>query len=76
MPKGKCKKFTLTWSGPFIITGIFNEVDYQLKPASGKGRRKMGHRNNLKRYIDLGLEVLDMSVQKEKDENREGVPIC
>ena len=75
-PKGKCKKFTLRWKGPYIVENIFNNLDYILKPLKKRGKKITAHRNNLKKYIDLGLSYEDKNSpediknKKEREESQ------
>ena len=70
-PKGKCKKFTLRWKGPYTVEKIFNNVDYILKPFKKRGKKITAHRNNLKKYIDLGLYIEFNNSPEEKKEGEE-----
>ena len=46
--KETCAKFSRRWVGPFIITNVFNSINYEIKPTSG-GRKKVVHQSKLKK---------------------------
>ena len=44
----KSRKFHKEWTGPYVIIRRLGRVNYHIKPAEGKGRTKVVHRNRLK----------------------------
>ena len=66
---GMSKKLKESWHGPYEVVGVMNRVDYKVKV--GKGRSKILHINNLKRYHPRGEEVLRLAVVAEDWEGDE-----
>lgn len=52
--KGKSKKLTAKWKGPYTIIRVISELDYQLKPDKGR-KLVIVHRNLLKRCYSMPM---------------------
>ena len=68
---GMTKKLREAWHGPYPVMKALNRVDYRVK--LGKGRSKVLHINNLKRYYPRGEEVLRLTVIAEDVEEEDGI---
>ena len=68
---GMSKKLKESWHGPYEVVGCMNRVDYKVK--IGKGRSKILHINNLKKFHPRGEEVLRLAVVAEDWENDEEI---
>ena len=60
---GMTKKLKESWHGPYEVVKAMNRVDYKVKLR--KGRSKVLHINNLKKYHPRGEEVLRLAVVAE-----------
>ncbi|RNA33851.1 Transposon Ty3-G Gag-Pol poly [Brachionus plicatilis] len=49
--KGQCKKFTFSWTGPYVVESVFNNVNYKMRSLNSKRKRLIVHRNRLKRHF-------------------------
>ncbi len=57
--KGVNKKLQPRWKGPYVITGVINELNYYIKHINTK-RTTLVHRNRLtKCHARIGDEVID-----------------
>ena len=68
---GMCAKLTESWHGPYVVEEKKSKVDYKVKV--GRGRSKVLHVNNLKRYYPRGEEVLRLALVAEDFEEDEAV---
>ena len=68
---GMCKKLREAWHGPYEVVEAMNRVDYKVK--LGRGRNKILHINNLKKYYPRGEEVLRLAVVAEDWEEDEAI---
>ena len=68
---GMSRKLKESWHGPYEVVGCMNRVDYKVKV--GKGRSKILHINNLKRFHPRGEEVLRLAVVAEDWEGDEDI---
>ena len=66
---GMTKKLRESWHGPYQVVKAMNRVDYKVK--LGKGRTKVLHINNLKKFYPRGEEVLRLTVVAEDCEEGE-----
>ena len=66
---GMSKKLKESWHGPYEVVKSLNRVDYKVQ--LGKGRSKVLHINNLKRFHPRGEEVLRLAVVAEDWEKDE-----
>ena len=59
--KGQCKKFTYSWSRPYVVEQELNKVNYKIRPIKSKSKRLIVHINRLKRhygkYDELTVDV-------------------
>ena len=63
------KKLKESWHGPYEVVKAVNRVDYKVKLR--RGRTKVLHINNLKKYHPRGEEVLRLAVVAEDCEEDE-----
>jgi len=49
---GMGKKLEDSWQDPFVVKLKLNDVNYRIGPAKGKGKLRIVHINNMKRYIE------------------------
>ena len=68
---GMSKKLTESWHGPYEVVEKKSRVDYKVNV--GRGRSKVLHINNLKRYHPRGEEVLRLAIVAEDWEEDEAV---
>ena len=68
---GMTKKLKESWHGPYEVVKSMNRVDYKVK--LGKGRSKILHINNLKKFHPRGEEVYRLAVVAEDWEEDECV---
>ena len=68
---GMIAKLEESWHGPYPIVGKFNGVDYEVEFA--RGRRKVLHVNNLKRFYEREAEVMRLVVVAEDFSSDEAV---
>ena len=66
---GMTKKLKESWHGPYEVVKAVNRVDYKVKLR--RGRTKVLHINNLKKYHPRGEEVLRLAVVAEDCEEDE-----
>ena len=66
---GMSKKLKESWHGPYEVMKAVNRVDYKVKLR--KGRTKVLHINNLKKFHPRGEEVLRLAVVAEDCEDDE-----
>ena len=66
---GMTKKLKESWHGPYEVVKAVNKVDYKVKLR--RGRTKVLHINNLKKYHPRGEEVLRLAVVAEDCEEDE-----
>ena len=66
---GMTKKLKESWHGPYEVVEAVNRVDYKVK--LGRGRSKILHINNLKKFHPRGEEVLRLAVVAEDCEEDE-----
>ena len=60
---GMCPKLSESWHGPYEVEERKSRVDYQVKV--GRGRAKVLHINNLKKFHPRGEEVLRLALVAE-----------
>lgn len=48
--RGRCKKFTFSWNGPYVVEQILKSVKYKLRACKSKRKRLDVHGNRLKRH--------------------------
>ena len=60
---GMVAKLEESWHGPYPVVGKLNRVDYRVEMS--KGKPKVLHINNLKRFQERELEVLRLAVVAE-----------
>ncbi|KAK3888857.1 hypothetical protein Pcinc_007123 [Petrolisthes cinctipes] len=72
-PKGKVGKVPLgEWQGPYEVVEKRNRMDYVIDQD---GKRRIYHANLLRRYIDRGEDVDQVSIAVvEEDDQDEGLP--
>ena len=68
---GMSGKLAESWHGPYEVEERKSRVDYKVKV--GRGRSKVLHINNLKRYHPRGEEVLRLAIVAEHWEGDEAV---
>ena len=68
---GMCGKLAESWHGPYEVKERKSRVDYRVKV--GRGRTKVLHINNLKRYHPRGEEVLRLALVAEDWEEDEAI---
>ena len=68
---GMSKKLKESWHGPYEVLDRKSRVDYKVKV--GRGRSKVLHINNMKRYHPRGEEVLRLAIVAEDWEKDEDV---
>ena len=68
---GMVAKLEESWHGPYSIVGKFNGVDYEVEFARGK--RKILHVNNLKRFYEREADVMRLVVVAEDFSSDEAV---
>ena len=66
---GMTKKLKESWHGPYEVVKAMNKVDYEVKLR--RGRCKVLHINNLKKFHPRGEEVLRMAIVAEDCEEDE-----
>ena len=66
---GMAKKLKESWHGPYEVVKAVSRVDYKIKLR--RGRTKVLHINNLKKYHPRGEEVLRLAVVAEDCEEDE-----
>ena len=62
---GMSKKLKESWHGPYDVEARKSRVDYLVKLGKGKGRTKVLHINNLKRFYPRTEDVLRLALVAE-----------
>ena len=62
---GMTKKLKEAWHGPYVVEARKSRVDYLVKLGKGKGRTKVLHINNLKRFFPRTEDVLRLALVAE-----------
>ena len=70
---GMSKKLKESWHGPYVVKARKSRVDYVVNLGKGKGRMKVLHVNNLKKFYPRVEEVLRLALVAEDWAEEEGV---
>ena len=62
---GMTKKLKEAWHGPYVVEARKSRVDYLVKLGKGKGRTKVLHINNLKKFFPRTEAVLRLALVAE-----------
>ena len=70
---GMSKKLKESWHGPYVVEARKSRVDYLVNLGKGKGRTKVLHVNNLKKFYPRVEDVLRLALVAEDWAEEEGV---
>ena len=70
---GMSKKLKESWHGPYEVVARKSRVDYLVNLGKGKGRTKVLHVNNLKKFFERVEDVLRLALVAEDWAEEEGV---
>ena len=65
---GLTPKLTEAWSGPFEVLGKKSLVNYEVRPLDKRGKDKIVHLNNLKKYVERDQVVRCLTVLADEAE--------
>ena len=70
---GKIEKLEESWAGPYLVVEKLNRVDYRIEIS--KGRLRVVHINNVKKFQERELSILRLTVVAEDFSEDEAVGI-